>query len=151
MLFDLPVCANDAEAGAAYESACAESVGLNRRRCSCKQRPLFFFSVHEFNEVFFRRQSPSMRRIYALTAYIIYSGDDEAVLEKVKIFVNRRFVGNRTTAYPLNCAVSHSRLSSESKATLAKVLSGFASTMRARFGFAWAKFVSCQLPLEEAY
>ena len=82
MLFDLPVCANDAETGAAYDSACAESVGLNRRRCSCEQRPLFFFSVHEFNEVFFRRQSPSMRRIYALTAYIIYSGDDETEFSK---------------------------------------------------------------------
>jgi hypothetical protein len=70
-------------------------------------------------------------RIYGACAY--FSGNDETeVLEKVKIFVKPPIRQKSHTALPTQCAVSRSTLSSESKAHLAKVLSGFASTMRAR-------------------
>ena len=82
MLFDLPVCANNAETGAAYDSACAESLGLTRRRCSCEQRSLFSFPFMNLNEVFLSPPSHSMRRICALTAYIIYSGHGETEFSK---------------------------------------------------------------------
>src|SRR4030095_4046581 len=54
------------------------------------------------------------------------------VPEKFKIFVKPPIRRKSHTALPTHCAVSRSTLASESKPTLAKVLAGFASTMRAR-------------------
>jgi hypothetical protein len=80
------------------------------------------------NEVFFRRQSPSMRRIYALTAYIIYSGDDETEFSKKLNFPETADSSEiAQPRYPLIVPVAIQTLSSESKPTLAKVPSGFAS------------------------
>jgi hypothetical protein len=71
-------------------------------------------------------------RLCASTAHInfFFGNHETKFLEKVKIFVKSADSLESHTALPTQCAISHSTLSSESKPTLAKVLSGFASTIR---------------------
>ena len=60
--------------------------------------------------------------------------------QKVEIFAQPRFVGNRTPRYSLIVLFSHATLSSESKPTLAKVLSGFVFDYAAPALSRWRSF-----------